>query len=389
HSAFLTLELLQECDYNDDCVRSKCAFTTHTPVKAGHDKFSYDLSYQILGKEIPWHIRDIATHDMLSMTDLAINMSHKTNSVSVRHQEVCKEMFPGKEFSNITNGIHHLTWVSDSMSKLFDKNLKGWQDNPEVFENAIKSISDEDLLKAKKKEKKKFIKWINNHPEFFAYHSKMHKEDFFDEETLTFVFARRFVSYKRPALIFRLRERLRLLGYKKIQIIFAGKCHPNDGFCNGKIEEIRHEARKLRGQVRVAVIPDYNIDIAKKLVAGADVWLNNPIKPREASGTSGMKSALNGGLNCSILDGWWIEAFNDKPLAGWGFGEKSDELDEAIRDDVDAGELCDILEEIIYCYYKKPKQWTKRMKTAISLISYFNTYRCVEEYDKIMWSDEN
>lgn len=387
HSAFLTLELLREVDYDDSKVRSKCAFTTHTPVKAGHDHFSYDLSYQILGKEMPWHIKDLATPEMLSMTDLAINLSHKTNSVSKRHQEVCAEMFPGKEFENITNGVHHLTWISDSMGELFDKELPGWKDHPEVFEKAEKSLTTEALVAAKKKEKSAFIKWINSHKEFFSYGSDMMKEDFFDEDTLTFVFARRFVSYKRPALIFRLRERLRLLGYKKIQIIFAGKCHPNDGFCNGKIQEIRHEARRLRGQIRVAVIPDYNIDIAKKLVAGTDVWLNNPIKPREASGTSGMKASLNGGLNCSILDGWWIEAYANKPKAGWGFGEKSDELDEAIRDDVDAGELCTILEDVIDCYYEKPEEWAERMKTAISLISFFNTYRCVDEYDKIMWSE--
>ncbi len=385
HSAFLTFESLKEQGYKDAEVRTGCTFTTHTPIKAGHDHFDYTLANQVLGKMMPWHIDRIATEKDLSMTHLAMNMSKVTNSVSTKHQEVCREMFPGYEFENVTNGIHHLTWASEPMAKLFDEKIKGWRENPKKLESALKSLPVEKLQFAHKKNKKALITWVNSHSEFFTGHSEMYPEDKFDEKTLTIAFARRFVPYKRPGLVFRNLEKLRELGYRKLQFIFAGKCHPDDNYCNWKKGDLQTCARRLRGQIRVAVVSDYNLDIAHKLISGSDIWLNNPIKPREASGTSGMKAALNGVLNLSVLDGWWIEGIKMNPDAGWGFGDTSDQFDENTRDDIDAEELYDKLKDAIDCYYQRPKEWAKRMKSAVSLAGFFNTHRCIKQYEEKIW----
>ena len=386
HSAFLTLQCLKDSDFRDEDAKRQCTFTTHTPIPAGHDYFDYRLVGRVLGSMVPWHVKRLATEERLSMTHLAMNLSRRSNSVSERHNQVCHEMFPEYQFANVTNGIHHLTWVADPMAKLFEGTLKNWRKNPTVLSSAAEKLDDGKLRIAHQESKKKLVQWINSKAEFFSYHSEMYTEDHFDEETLTIAFARRFVPYKRPALIFRDLDKLRDLGYRKLQFVFSGKCHPNDQFCNWKAGDLRKFAERLRGQIRVAVIPDYNIDIAKRLISGADIWLNNPIKPREASGTSGMKAALNGVLNLSVLDGWWIEGFQMNPKAGWGFGDKSDQLDEKVRDDMDSQELYMCLEDAVTCYYEQPEKWIERMKAAVSLAGFFNTHRVVDEYDEKMWS---
>jgi starch phosphorylase len=386
HSAFLTLELLKENGYEDAKVQQQCTFTTHTPVAAGHDYFEYPCVSKILGEMIPWHVRDIATHHRLSMTHLAMNLSKHSNSVAKRHHDVCREMFPGYGFKNVTNGVHHLSWVSPHMAKLYDKKLPGWKMDPSVFTDAENKLTDAEVVQAHKKSKKELIDWINSDRSFFPINTDLIEDDYFDEDTLTIVFARRFVPYKRPDLIFQDIERFRDLGHKKIQIIFAGRCHPDDFFCNKLQGRIKDAGRRLRSQIRIAVT-SYNIDIAKKLVSGSDVWLNNPIKPREASGTSGMKAALNGVINLSILDGWWIEGFQRKPLSGWGFGEKSNDAhDEFERNEIDSDELYEDLKEVMEEFYEKgQKKWTKRMKAAITLLDHFSTHRVVDEYYEKMW----
>ncbi|MBI5414247.1 alpha-glucan family phosphorylase [Candidatus Peregrinibacteria bacterium] len=386
HSAFLTFELLKECAYHDADVRKMCTFTTHTPIPAGHDYFDYHLAERVLTSILPWHIKNIATSDRLSMTHLALNLSEKVNSVSEKHNEVCHQMFPEYSFENITNGIHHLTWISDSMAKLFDSSFLHWRERPSELCDAENTLSGEKVWQAHQKNKKELVKWINEHPEYYIFSPEKYKEDFFDENTLTIAFARRFVPYKRPTLIFRDIDRLRELGYRKIQMVFSGKCYEFDQFCNWQKGNLQKFEKMLRGQIRIAVISDYNVDIAQKLISGADMWLNNPVRPLEASGTSGMKAALNGLLNISVLDGWWIEGFALNPMAGWGFGEKSNGLDENSRDNMDAHELYENLTDAVNCYYHRPEEWRKRMKAAISLIHYFNTNRCVEEYMKKMWS---
>ncbi len=386
HSAFLTFEILKENNFDNAEVEKRCTFTTHTPVPAGHDYFDYQCVHKILGDEVPWHVKELATPERLSMTHLALNLSKHSNSVAKKHGDICREMFPGYGFKNVTNGIHHLSWISDPMAKLFDKKLPGWQMNPSVFANAEKTLTDSEVLSAHRKNKKELIKWVNADRSFFPINTDLTDDDYFDEDTLTITFARRFVPYKRPDLIFTDLERLRDLGHKKLQLIFAGRCHPDDFFCNKLQERIKDAGRRLRSQIKV-VVTSYNIDIAKKLVAGSDVWLNNPIKPREASGTSGMKTALNGVPNLSILDGWWIEGYKQNPVSGWAFGEKSNQAhDEYERNNIDSDELYEKLTEVMNDYYgNDQKQWVKHMKASISLLDRFNTHRVVDEYYEKMW----
>ena len=386
HTALLCLERLRANGNVEDVVRSKSTFTTHTPVPAGHDYFDYPLVYETLGNIIPQNIQNLATKDKLGMTQLAMNLSCKTNSVSKRHNEVCKEMFPGYEIENVTNGIYCPRWIGDAMRELFDTHLPDWEHDPTVFGKATEMIPTKALTDIRRSEKKAFVEWINQTPENFVIENIL-QEDLFSEDILTIGFARRFVPYKRPGLIFHDMDKLRKIGYKKLQLVFAGRCHPDDMFCNKLRDTIIHNGRELRGQIKVVVIPDYNLDVAKHLVTGVDVWLNNPIPPREASGTSGMKAALNGILNLSILDGWWIEGIERAPLAGWGFGGDSHEKDFANRDKCDTDELLNSLKDVIDCYYERKDEWNKRMKHAISLLSYFNTNRLIREYNEKIWNE--
>lgn len=387
HAGFLTLELLKERDFNDDAVRAAARFTTHTPVPAGHDHFDYDHAHHILGDMIPWHIRRLATEHDLSMTHLAISLSAKINSVSEKHREVCWGMFPGVHFENVTNGVHHVRWASVHTQNTLDKYLPEWRKNPAVLENVKTKLPTTAVKTMHGKNKKDLVSWINKNPQFFSYDSPLMEDDLFDTDTLTIGFARRFVPYKRTALIFRDLEKLRALGYKKIQLIFAGPVHENNHFAHSIVHKLREYSQALRGQVKVAVIPEYNTHISHHMISGSDVWLNNPIIPREASGTSGMKAALNGGLNLSIPDGWWIEGQAMEPMSGWSFGGADNFSGDSNRDDLDAASLYEVLEDVMSCYYERPKEWAERMKSAMSLLRYFSADRAIDEYDERLWSE--
>jgi len=383
HAAFLTLERLKRKNFNDEATAEKCTFTTHTPVAAGHDYFDYDLANQIIGKMIPWHIQKLAGADRLGMTELALALSKKSNSVAEKHREVCAKMFPEISFENVTNGIYHPRWIGEKMNGLFGETFgKNWTEKPEVLKDAPKKLDDQKLLAAHLAQKKELLKRINADALVFE---NPDPDDFFDEKTLTIGFARRFVPYKRPDLIFENLEKLREVGYKKIQIIFAGKIHDGDQFAEHTRENIKSAARKLRGQIRVGIFPDYNLDIAKSLVTGVDMWLNNPVPPMEASGTSGMKVALNGGLNLSIADGWWIEGVKRRPESGYCFGGICDRAHPAERNACDADDLYQKIARAI-SDFKKPKKWAEKMKNAIALLEFFNTHRVVREYEQKMWA---
>ncbi|MBD3270829.1 alpha-glucan family phosphorylase [Candidatus Peregrinibacteria bacterium] len=383
HAAPLTLELLRKFDYDEKKVKNHCTFTTHTPVQAGHDYFDYGLVNNTIESVIPWNIKKLATEKSMGMTELALNLSSISNSVSEKHRDVCHKMFPWVNFENVTNGIYHPRWTSPNMKKLFDKYLKNWETKTDNFKNAEK-IPDKELVKAKYNDKKALIKWINQNPSFFGIQN-LEKDDLFDDKTLTICFARRFVEYKRPDLIFTNLNKLRELGYKKIQLIFSAHCGKDNTFCHNTKSQILHCAKELRGQIKVAVTNDYNLDIAKRLVTGCDLWLNNPIAPMEASGTSGMKVALNGGLNLSIKDGWWIEGIERQPESGWGFGTDHNEHYHPQPNLHDAQELYDELEKVIIEYYEHHDKWVKRMKKAIMLLSFFNTHRVVKQYYEKIW----
>lgn len=386
HASFLTLELLKENNFDDAAVKKIARFTTHTPVAAGHDYFDYELSSKVLGDMMPWHIDRLATSQRLSMTHLALNLSGKSNAVAAKHCEVCQDMFPDYEFQNITNAVHHVRWAAPGTKAMLDKALPDWRMNPtETFGKVKQEISAAAMKTCHKANKKRLITWLNKQKQYFAF-DDLQTDDLFDEKTLTIGFARRLVPYKRTTLIFRDLARLRKLGYKKIQLVFAGNAQGGNTFGQSLVRQLNSFSHELRGQVRVVMIPDYSVGISDYLISGCDVWLNNPIIPREASGTSGMKASLNGLLNLSIPDGWWIEGAAMEPLSGWTFGGRTDFVCDNDRDNYDADELYKTLVEVMDCYYNRQVEWTERQIAAMSLMRFFNGYRAMDDYYEKMWT---
>lgn len=387
HAAFLTLELLKERDFKNELVRPSCAFTTHTPVPAGHDVFDYDFAWKICGDNLPWHIREIAGKEKLSMTELALNMSHYTCGVSQIHGDVSRRMFGRKDIDSITNGVHHAEWASPEIQKLFDREIEGWRENPSLLTEKCRSLKDSDLWNAHMAAKKRLIKVVNEHLRAVCTEKSCPFSEPFDTDSLTIASARRVVSYKRPELLYTNLERLQEVCGGKIQIIHAGNAHPQDPFGQGVIQRMIERSQKLKDTVRIVYIPNYTIDLAKLLTQGADVWLNTPMRLHEASGTSGMKAALNGTLNLSTLDGWWIEAYAKDPETGWRIGPLANAVDEGEHVKLDAEDLYTQLQYKVIpeFYYEGRARWIRRMKRAIGLGGYFNTHRCVEEYMERAW----
>lgn len=387
HSALLTLELLREQNYRDEEVKKMCVFTTHTPIEAGHDKFDYELAHRVIGEMLPWHIKDIAGSENLNMSELAFNMSKAANSVSKKHRKVTEKLFPGKTVNHITNGIHHLTWTCSDFKKLFDKYIPDWMIYPDHLKKALTDIPDNALWENHQKNKRELINYVNKYlSEMFSEKFPIEDDDLFEENILTITYARRSVPYKRPLLIYSDLHRLLKIGGKKLQIIHAGKCAPGDEFCLKSVDDIIDLSRDLRGKIKIVYLDNYNIDLARILSAGSDIWLNTPRRPLEASGTSGMKAAVNGVINLSIKDGWWIEAIDKDPLSGWSFGGSPDELEPGNTDKEDVNSLYDVLEsQVIPAYYLNRSKWLERMRHSIALGEFFNTHRCVNEYKANLW----
>lgn len=383
HAALATFELLRRHEGNHDAVRSLVTFTTHTPIPAGHDAFDYDLAANSLHELLPPDARAYAGGSQLGMTPLALHFSRHVNSVSAKHQEVCREMFPGIPVENVTNGIYAPRWAGEHMRALFDTHLPGWQEEPRALLDAPHRLPDDALARARRDEEEALLSWINQNEHFFAV-SNVSPDDLLTVDALTIGFARRTVPYKRPDLIFRDIERLEAIAGRGVQLIFASRCHPDDHYCTDFRAHLATYAERLRGRMKIVLIPDYDLAIAKRLVAGCDVWLNNPVPPLEASGTSGMKAALNGSLNLSLRDGWWIEGLAREPESGWGFG--GERLpDSSAQDAHDNAALLDALAEAVSCYYDRGDEWLSRMKHAIALVGHFNTHRLVAEYRDRIW----
>lgn len=384
HSSFVSLALLGERDYKDEEVKKSCVFTTHTPIPEGHDRFGWDMSYKYAGNYLPWHIKKIATEQNLSMTHLGLNMSKAHFGVSKKHGKVSRHLFPGYEIDAITNGVHHRSWIGHELQDLFDKYLTGYLDDPQLLEKAPEKLPDQELWNAHQASKRELIYYVNSHlTSINTPHEKKNppNEDLFDENTLTIALARRPVSYKRPLLLYHDLERFVRIGAGKVQIIQCGKSHPTDDVSKSFVHEIVQTSKRFRGVLRVVYLENYSPRIARFLVAGCDVWLNTPMQPLEASGTSGMKAALNGVLNFSIPDGWWIEGYHMNPDAGFCIGEESPLLEANHDDSRDANALYETLKQtIIPMYYQDRKEWIRRMKQAITLGAYFNTNRTVKEY---------
>jgi starch phosphorylase len=377
HAAFLTLELLKERAFVDDAVRPSCAFTTHTPVQAGHDVFDYDLAWRVVGDMLPWHIRRIAGQERLSMTELAMSLSRYVCGVSKIHGEVSRKMFPGREIDSITNGVHHVHWACPEMQQLFDDQAPGWRTDARILEQVCRDFDDDELWQAHMAAKHRLIAEVNKR-------TGQH----FEDHILTIASARRVVPYKRPELLYTNLERLKEVCGGRVQIIHAGNAHPSDPFSQGVIQRMIERSDSLKDSVRIAYMENYNPDLAKMLVSGADVWLNTPTRLMEASGTSGMKACLNGVLNLSTLDGWWAEAYQRDPEAGWRIGPLAGAIqDETEHRKVDAEDLYTQLQfEVLHEYeYKDRKRWIRRMKRSIGLLGHFSAQRCIQEYMEKAW----
>ena len=379
HSALLGLELLRryafpaedlrpgESAYDIPRVRELCNFTTHTPIEAGHDKFSYALVEEVIDELIEKPVlHRLGGDDRLNMTLLALNLSEYRNGVAVRHAEVSSKMFPGYHVRAITNGVHAPSWTHDSFTRLYDAHLAGWCHEPEILVRADHAIPDEAIWQAHVEAKQALINYL-----------QQSTDQQFDMEVATFGFARRMTAYKRPDLLFTDLERLKTIAKEfPIQLVVAGKAHPRDEAGKALIKQLYAYANDLKNDIRLVFLPDYNMDTAKMLVAGVDVWLNTPLRPLEASGTSGMKATFNGVPNLSVLDGWWIEGCVEG-ITGWAIGDGP----EGSNDGDAIGLYIKLQQVVLPLYYQDRAGWINVMKGAITKnASYFNSNRMMRRY---------
>ncbi|MHA1458809.1 MAG: alpha-glucan family phosphorylase [Promethearchaeota archaeon] len=376
HGSFSIVELYDMLNGDLDKVRDKVVFTTHTPVPAGHDRFDQELVDKVFKNRMPSEIKKIASDNgRFNMTYLGMGLSRYRNGVAKKHGDISRKMFPQYEVDSITNGIHLGYWVSRPFRQIFDKKWPNWKANPSILQNAIE-LDDLDLFDAH----------IENKFNLISY-QKGHSWNLLDEERITIGFARRFATYKRATLIFKDIDRLGSICRDKIQFIFAGKAHPKDTKGKDYIKEIYKSGEYLYDNygVKVVMMENYNMDLSHMLVSGCDIWLNTPERYREASGTSGMKAALNGVLNFSVQDGWWLEGYKKNPMAGWAIGpDDSNPDDPGVSNDwdIDSKAIYDILENEIIPTYLNHEEWLFRSKNAIALTAFFNTNRMMKEYAK-------
>ncbi len=425
HSAFLTLERLREyvaaghsLEEAKARVRASTIFTTHTPVPAGHDVFNFGLVEKYFHDF--WPQLKMSRDQFMAlgsyghgfnMTALALRLAGRTNGVSQLHGEVSRHMWhtlwpdrPAEEvpIGYVTNGIHVPSWIGEAMHNVYRHYLApDWierQDDP-ILWSRLDEIPDEKLWEAHTYLKRKMFAIIRERAREEWRQRSLPPEQLLanglllDPNALVIGFARRFATYKRAALIFRDIERLKRLlhdRYRPVQIIFAGKAHPADEPGKRLLQEIYNWARNPEMGGRIAFVEDYDMHIARYLVQGVDVWLNTPRKPMEASGTSGMKAALNGVLNLSILDGWWAEAYNGRN--GWAIQPEREYDDPDQQDEADAQALYRVLEEeVVPLFYQRdhdsiPRGWVEMMRESIRTVGpHFSTRRMVKEYTEFYY----
>jgi len=374
HGSFAMVELYNMLNGDIEKVKEKVVFTTHTPVPAGHDRFKQDLVDKVFEKRMPPEVRKLADDNgEFNMTFLGMALSRYRNGVAKKHGDISRKMFPQYEIDHITNGIHLPFWVSKPFRKIFSRKWPNWRANPGVLENSI-LLDDLEIFDGHIKNKFNLISY-----------QKGHSWNLLDEELITIGFARRFATYKRAVLIFHDIDRIGKICKNNIQFIFAGKAHPKDKMGKDYIKEIHEKGEYLYDNygVKVVMMENYNMDLSHMLVSGVDIWLNTPERYREASGTSGMKAALNGVLNLSVQDGWWLEGIKKQPNAGWAIGpDDSNPDDPGISNDwdIDSNALYDILENDVIPIYRNHEEWIFKQKSAIALAAYFNTHRMCMEY---------
>ena len=350
-------------------VREQCVFTTHTPVPAGHDQFPVELAQRVLGTRRCDLAQACQHQGALNMTLLALRGSRFVNGVAMRHGEVSHSLYPGYPIHSITNGVHAVSWAAPPFQNLYDRHLPDWRNDQLSLRYAI-SIPGTEIWAAHREAKLALVDEVNRETNAG-----------FDRDVLTIGFARRATAYKRGALVFHDVERLQRLGTTigPLQFVFAGKAHPQDQAGKEMIRRIYG----MRGQLSVAYLPNYDMTLARLLCAGVDVWLNTPLPPMEASGTSGMKAAMNGVPSLSVLDGWWVEG-HIEGVTGWSIGDKVETcLTPAPEMEAcHAAALYDKLEQkVMPCFYREREGFIDIMKHAIAINgAFFNTQRMVGQY---------
>lgn len=426
HTAFSVLERMRHImnetkisfDEAFEAVKAGTVFTVHTPVRAGVDEFSTELMHKYFDSYAPslgidarrlislGRILPEDEGEPFKMPVLAIRVSSYANGVSELHGKVSREIWsclwrkvPTNEvpISSVTNGVHTKSWVSEEIGRLYERYLgPNWADEKadSPIWNNVEQISDEEFWRCHQRCKERLIAFARRRLKSQmerrgTYHSELNQaEEVLDPETLTIGFARRFATYKRATLLFKDAARLaKILSnpQKPVQFIFAGKAHPRDNEGKELVRDIMHFATQFDVKRRIVFLEDYDINVAKMLVQGVDVWLNNPRRPLEASGTSGMKAAINGVLNMSTLDGWWCEGY--KPDNGWAIGAGEMYDDASYQDMVEAQAIYNLLEnEVVPLYYTRsadnlPRGWIYRAKKSMRrLTPQFSTSRMVNEY---------
>jgi glycogen phosphorylase len=381
HSALLTLALLKESMHKSgslaiekrkELVRHQCVFTTHTPVPAGHDVFSLGLARQVLGDEGANILKSagLLVDGMLNMTYLALSLSRYINGVAMRHGQISRDMFPTYPINSITNGVHAATWTVESFQRLYDKYIPEWRSDNRYLRYAI-GIPVDEIRQAHIAAKRELLTEVKRRTGINM-----------DPNTITLGFARRATPYKRADLLLSDLNRLKRIAQQvgPLQIIYGGKAHPRDEDGKALIRNVFKAAAAVKDTVSIVYLEEYDITLGGYICSGVDLWINTPEKPREASGTSGMKAALNGVPSLSVLDGWWIEG-HFEGVTGWAIG---DNWRSASNFTLEATSLYDKLEYLILpTFYNRPNVFAEIMRSVISINgSFFNAQRMVSQYVK-------
>lgn len=379
HAALLTLALLESelsggpagapTAADVERVRQQCVFTTHTPVPAGHDRFSTEQTIRILGGERTARLQGEGCFrdGLLNMTLLALHFSRYANGVAMQHGKVSRDMFPDFHIGSITNGVHAPTWLSEPVQRMLDEHIPDWRRDNLYLRNAI-DLPLKEIFAAHARAKDELLGEVASRTGVVL-----------NPKVLTLGFARRAATYKRATLMFTDPGRLQEIAANAggLQIIYAGKAHPQDEPGKELVRQVVEDAAQLSNDtLRIVYLENYAWDLGALLTAGVDVWINNPRRPYEASGTSGMKAALNGVPSLSILDGWWIEGCIEG-VTGWAIEDGADDAEEA------ASLYRKLESAVVPLYRAEPEQWARLMRTTLAFNgSYFNTDRMVQQYTR-------
>ena len=381
HSALLTVALLREGAGGREsggppspneiaAVRSQCVFTTHTPVPAGHDRFPIAMVFEVLGEELAQAIHQLPCTEghVLNMTYLGLFFSRYVNGVAKRHGEVAQSLYPDYFIRSITNGVHAGTWTAPAFAELFDRRIPGWRVDGHMLRRAL-MIPEEEIMTAHSESKRQLMAAIETRSGVK-----------FDPAVMTIGFARRAATYKRADFVLNDLDDLRAIAQKtgRLQFVYAGKAHPHDEPAKDIIRRVFAAREELGTDVPIVYLEEHDMGLAKLLTSGVDLWLNNPEKPMEASGTSGMKAALNGVPSLSVLDGWWPEGWIEG-VTGWSIGEDVDYPEDP---EIERSSLYNKLNYVIVpLFYGAPQNYGRVMRSTIAVNgAYFTAQRMLQQY---------